>query len=135
MDGSPPRDPSVLENESVGGVVSSPSHQTEFPAPTPSSTSSPAAPSVPTHLPKTHPLLSRSIASSKATPSKPASAVQTPVIDLFADDPSPTPAPIATAPAPPQPASSSVSNIFDLDFRTPSVLPPSDSPPDRKSVV
>ncbi|OWZ66055.1 hypothetical protein AYX14_02567 [Cryptococcus neoformans] len=129
MDGSPPRDPSVLENESVGGVVSSPSHQTKFPAPTPSSTSSPAAPSVPTHLPKTHPLLSRSIASSKATPSKPASAVQTPVIDLFADDPSPTPAPIATAPAPPQPASSSVSNIFDLDFRTPSVLPPSDTPP------
>lgn len=140
MDGPPPPDPSVLENESTGGVVSPPPHQTKSPAPIPSSTSSSAAPPVPAHLPKTHPLLSRSIASSKATPSKPTSAVQAPIIDLFADDPAPAPAavpaassrapaPIATAPAPAQPAPSSASNIFDLDFRTPSAPPLSNSPP------
>ncbi|KIR38322.1 stromal membrane-associated protein [Cryptococcus deuterogattii 99/473] len=139
MDGPPPPDPSVLDHESAGGVVSSP-RQMQSPTPAPSSASSTAAPPGPAHLPKTHPLLSRSIASNKAAPSKPTSATQAPIIDLFDDDPalaptaapaasSTAPTPIVTASAPTQPAPASASNIFDLDFRTPSAPPPSNSPP------
>ncbi|WVQ82055.1 hypothetical protein IAT38_004183 [Cryptococcus sp. DSM 104549] len=131
MDGPPPRDPSELEN---GGSAS-----TSAPAPQPTATST-AAPPVPASLPKTHPLLSRSVAHAKASAPASAKPTPSPIIDLFGDDtPTPSqPAPTqAAAPGPtqppslapevsaPQPTSAAAapapgSSIFDLDFRAPS---------------
>ncbi|ODN92826.1 stromal membrane-associated protein [Cryptococcus wingfieldii CBS 7118] len=135
MDGPPPA-PETLDSDtsSASAPPPAPASRPTSSAPTPTTT---AAPPVPAHLPKTHPLLSRSVAANKASPSKPTPAAKAPIIDLIGDDeapaattaaaPAPTQAPAPTSPAPA--AASTGSSIFDLDFRAPSATPSSTTSP------
>ncbi|WVN88613.1 uncharacterized protein L203_103824 [Cryptococcus depauperatus CBS 7841] len=115
MDIPLPSDPQTLLSQSSASAP-----PPAAPQPTPTST---APPPVPAHLPKTHPLLSRSVAASKAAPA--AKSTAAPPVNLFGQESSSTAAPVptlASAPAPTETAQSAhpQSSIFDLDFRPPS---------------
>ncbi|WVQ74769.1 hypothetical protein IAR50_004375 [Cryptococcus sp. DSM 104548] len=133
MDGPPP-DPATLDADtpSASAPAPAPASRPTSSAPTPTTT---APPPVPAHLPKAHPLLSRSVAAGKASPSKPTPAAKAPIIDLFGDDdaaPAPTAAKAPTqvpATSAPAPAPAPGSSMFDLDFRAPSATPSSTTSP------